>query len=588
VANIPQCIQKVIWVPQGESGNAFVLKLAWPTLSNNCYILKLRYPSGTTFTSIVDSAGNNYPTTPDVSATDTSNNIVHGKFHVFGGTAGAVSITVTCSASIATLSGSFQEWNNIATSSAIDGTAITTFNVGVGSKGTQQINSGAEYVPTTSGDLIFQECCDTGGGDFSGQTDGLISVTADPAFQLAQVCLIQGFFCQYLVQGVAAGVNPTALVTDLISNSGWTSITYGLKTASAGTAPSAGARCVGTYHYRFAGVTGGPALNYPLQVPTLGTTQMIGCSDPLGSTNLLGVSGAVAGPWTMRAAASGDAQFGYRTQSVPSAVEMLTINSSDPASHQYFQGIVWDWVGVGNFDAWAATQGTTSFGPGNTTPAAQITPVASSGVAIAIMGLDTGPPDSVVTPSGAVLLSGTYTGESDTSTMDNGDCFGHYVFSSNATQSWVFHDAGGPSAGYDAVIATFTLGPTITGNPSNQSASPGQSVSFTAAATASAGSLTYQWYRNGSSVSGATSATYTFAPNFPADYGANWYCLITDSNGANRTASAQVIFSLESNLTYVQPQQAAPIAPQFGNLQLNHYEFGEDDFPSDLNVKFWF
>jgi hypothetical protein len=53
------------------------------------------------------------------------------------------------------------------------------------------------------------------------------------------------------------------------------------------------------------------------------------------------------------------------------------------------------------------------------------------------------------------------------------------------------------------------------------------------------GTLTYQWYRNGTLIPGATSSSYSTAPTTPGDY--TYYVLVTNTNNNainNKTASA--------------------------------------------------
>jgi len=114
--------------------------------------------------------------------------------------------------------------------------------------------------------------------------------------------------------------------------------------------------------------------------------------------------------------------------------------------------------------------------------------------------------------------------------------------------------------------------PIINTQPPRQGAAPGPSVTFSVSATASAGSLTYQWYRNGVSIGGATSSSYTFTPNFPADYGATFYVIVTDSNGSTQTNSVSVIWYL----------------PRIGRLLPAMLDDGNQDFKSELTLLRWF
>ena len=76
--------------------------------------------------------------------------------------------------------------------------------------------------------------------------------------------------------------------------------------------------------------------------------------------------------------------------------------------------------------------------------------------------------------------------------------------------------------------------PTITTQPQSQTVTAGQSTSFTVVASGSA-TLTYQWRRNGSNITGATNATYTFTATL-ADSTAQYSVFVSNSSG-NVTSS---------------------------------------------------
>jgi beta-galactosidase len=73
--------------------------------------------------------------------------------------------------------------------------------------------------------------------------------------------------------------------------------------------------------------------------------------------------------------------------------------------------------------------------------------------------------------------------------------------------------------------------PTITAQPAAQSVAVGQTATFTVTASGS-GTLGYQWYRNGSPVTGGTSASYTTAATAATDNGASFSVLVTNAGGA--------------------------------------------------------
>jgi len=83
----------------------------------------------------------------------------------------------------------------------------------------------------------------------------------------------------------------------------------------------------------------------------------------------------------------------------------------------------------------------------------------------------------------------------------------------------------------------------VTSHPAPQSVSPGESVTFTVAATGGDGNYTYQWYRNNAIISGETLVSYTLANTTLADDGARFKCSVTsdgttvESNEATLTVS---------------------------------------------------
>jgi hypothetical protein len=90
--------------------------------------------------------------------------------------------------------------------------------------------------------------------------------------------------------------------------------------------------------------------------------------------------------------------------------------------------------------------------------------------------------------------------------------------------------------------ATLTVNPAtmITTQPANQSASAGQSVTFSV--TASGASLTYQWRKNGAAISGATASSYTIASVAAGDAG-NYDVVVTGSCGAVTSSVAALTIS---------------------------------------------
>lgn len=85
---------------------------------------------------------------------------------------------------------------------------------------------------------------------------------------------------------------------------------------------------------------------------------------------------------------------------------------------------------------------------------------------------------------------------------------------------------GGSSSG---VVA-----PTITAQPTSQAVTVGSAASFSVAASGT--SLTYQWYKDSTAISGATSTTYSIASTISTDAG-TYYAIVKNSGGSVQSSS---------------------------------------------------
>ncbi len=85
------------------------------------------------------------------------------------------------------------------------------------------------------------------------------------------------------------------------------------------------------------------------------------------------------------------------------------------------------------------------------------------------------------------------------------------------------------------------VGPSITTQPVGQTVTAGQSASFSVTATGSA-TLTYQWTKNGVSISGATGTTYTIANAASGDMG-NYAVVVANSVSSVTSNSAALVVS---------------------------------------------
>jgi hypothetical protein len=98
-----------------------------------------------------------------------------------------------------------------------------------------------------------------------------------------------------------------------------------------------------------------------------------------------------------------------------------------------------------------------------------------------------------------------------------------------------------------ATLTVNTL-PSITGQPTNQTVTAGQTASFSISANGT-GPLSYQWRKNGTNITGATSTSYTTPATTTADSGAQFSVRVTNPAGN--------VISNSATLTVT----AAPVAP---------------------------
>jgi hypothetical protein len=105
----------------------------------------------------------------------------------------------------------------------------------------------------------------------------------------------------------------------------------------------------------------------------------------------------------------------------------------------------------------------------------------------------------------------------------------------------VVTDGGGSLTSDSATLTVTSLAPTIDTQPADSTVNENTTATFTVAATASAGSLSYQWQDDTgagfSNMVGETAATLDFTA-VEADDGNLYRCVVTDSNGSINTSSA--------------------------------------------------
>jgi len=104
---------------------------------------------------------------------------------------------------------------------------------------------------------------------------------------------------------------------------------------------------------------------------------------------------------------------------------------------------------------------------------------------------------------------------------------------------------GGGGSSDSSSSSSSVSAPSITTQPSSLSLASGDSGTFSVTASGS-GTLTYQWYKDSSAISGATSSTYTISSASSSDAG-SYYVIVSNSGGS--TTSSTATLTLTSTTT---------------------------------------
>jgi hypothetical protein len=151
------------------------------------------------------------------------------------------------------------------------------------------------------------------------------------------------------------------------------------------------------------------------------------------------------------------------------------------------------------------------------------TPLAISANTTYVVSVNTGNTFYVVTPSG--LASQVINGNLSSVVGNDGVHGNSGTFPTNSWQNSNYFR--------DVVFIPFatSMPPTITAQPSSKAITPGQTATFTVAATGTA-PMTFQWMKNTIAISGATSSSYTTPAETTTDNNAQFTVKVSNSVGS--------------------------------------------------------
>ncbi len=421
-----------------EAGNNFKIQyggsMGTGTLANNLLTLRMTYPHGATISSLSDNKSSTYT----LGATADSGQWVTAIYYIAGAPAGITQITVTFSSSVGDWHGALQEYSGVATSSPVDATC---------SNHSTSVQCSGAIGTTATGDLIIASTIDVGnGGNLCGSTSS--SIQPGGSFMLDAADPYCSDADEEFVQSSAGSITPSF---SMAGNSHTFNIAaMAFKSAAAGTNPT------GMYilHQQTIQINEGTSsqMNYFVSSGNLVIASVDDGNTNSGGNIITIDSCTPSNTWTKRSPSGPDAPQILFVPSASVSTNMhCTIHSGMPSDTTLV--VIYDVAGAASSpedvdSPYYSSNGTTINGP-------TVTPTAQTGIAFAVEETGTGPSTKVGT--GFIYDNTPYTGETDSSKLNNGDGWQHFYYNSTSPIAFSWTQANSSST-MAAFAVTFKAG----------------------------------------------------------------------------------------------------------------------------------
>ena len=281
---------------------------------------------------------------------------------------------------------------------------------------------------------------------------------------------------------------------------------------------------------------------------------------------------------TFTVTATGTAPLGYQWQknsvNIPGATSATytTPATTTSDSGSTFKVFVSNSAGTATSNAATLTVNPASVAPTITAQPTSQTVTAGQSATFTVSATGTAPLSYQWQKNGANIsaaTSSTYTTPA-TTTSDSGSTFDVIVSNSSGSVT---------SSTATLTVNASAVAPSIAAQPTNQAVTAGQTATFTVSASGTA-PLSYQWQKNGTNISAATSSSYTTPATTTSDSGSTFDVIVSNSVGSvtsnaatltvNASAVAPTISSEPANETVTAGQIATFTVSATGTPPLSY------------------